>query len=102
MHSEKCDSHDDCFKRLYGKVEGMDEKLDRFFDKLQTRLHEGDLRFKEFEMRLARCEEQLKASTSGRMDVKRKLTGGVIDLLKMAVIAIAGAALWAFANGYRG
>lgn len=102
MPSDKCDSHDDCFKRLYAKVEGMDGKLDRIVENLRERLHDGDLRFKEFEMRLARCEEQLKASTSGRMDVKRKLTGGVIDLLKIAVMGIVGAALWAFANGYRG
>ncbi len=102
MHSEKCDSHDDCFKRLYGKVEGMDEKLDRFFDKLQTRLHEGDLRFKEFEMRLTLCEKALAERSSGHSDVKQKLIAGAIDILKLAVIGIGSAAVWAFANGYKG
>ncbi len=46
--------------------------------------------------------EKYRIPTSGRIDVKRKLTGGVIDLLKIAVIELVGAALWTFANGYRG
>ncbi len=102
MPNEKCDSHDDCFKRLYQKIEAMDEKLDRFMEGIRERLHAGDVRFKEIEMRLDRCEEQLKTSASGRMDTKRKLTGGMIDLLKIGVLAIIGAAMWAFANGYKG
>jgi hypothetical protein len=110
---EKCSSHDECFKRLYSKMETMDvkldrrnetmdEKLDRIMDEFRNRMHEGDLRFKEIEMRLARCEEQLRASASGRSDVRQKLVGSGIDLLKAGVIALVGAAAWAFANGYRG
>lgn len=110
---EKCDSHDDCFGRLYNRMEGMDsrlcakmesidDKLDRQFRDLHNRLHEGDLRFAQFEMRLAQCEKTLSTSQSGKLDIRRKAVGVAFDLLKLAVIALFGAACWAFANGYQG
>ncbi len=98
----KCDSHDECFKRLYGKIEAMDEKLDHIVEEIRNRLHDGDLRFERFDMRLALCEKILAERSSGRSDVKQKLMGGAIDLLKLALIGIGGAAAWAFANGYHG
>ncbi len=100
--NEKCDSHDDCFKRLYGKIEAMDEKLDRIVDEIRNRLHDGDLRFERFDMRLALCEKALAERSEGRSDVKQKLIAGAIDILKIAVIGIGSAAAWAFANGYGG
>ena len=51
-------------------------------------------------MRLAQCEKTLAERSSGHSDVKQKLVSGGIDLLKLAVIGIGGAAVWAFANGY--
>ncbi len=129
MPNDKCDSHDDCFKRLYGKVEVMDGKLDRFMEEIRNRLHDGDLRFKELEMRfrefemrlaqsekalahevdarlveismrLAPCEKALAERSSGHSDVKQKLIASAIDILKLAIIGIGSAAVWAFANGY--
>ncbi len=102
MPNDKCDSHDDCFKRLYAKVEAMDEKLDRIVEEIRNRLHDGDIRFKEFEMRLALCEKALTERSEGRSDVKQKLVSSAIDILKLAVIGIGSAAVWAFANGYHG
>ncbi len=102
MPSDKCDSHDDCFKRLYGKIEAMDEKLDRFMEGIRERLHDGDLRFKEVEMRLAHCEKALTERSEGHSDVKQKFVSAAIDILKLAVVGIGGAAAWAFANGYKG
>jgi exonuclease VII large subunit len=122
--NDKCDSHDDCFKRLYGKVEAMDEKLDRFIESIRERLHNGDLRFEriemhldqlaktlvhdndvrftQLEMRLAQCEKDLEERSSGRSDVKQKLVSSAIDILKLGIIGIGSAAVWAFANGYGG
>ncbi len=97
---DKCDSHDDCFKRLYGKVEAIDEKLDRLMEGIRNRMHDGDLRFERLEMRLSLCEKTLEERSEGHSDVKQKLVSSGIDLLKLAVIGIGGAAVWAFANGY--
>ncbi len=100
--NEKCDSHDDCLGRIHKRIEAILEKLDGIKDDLHEWRTAVDVRFTQIEMRLDRCEEQLKTSASGRMDTKRKLTGGMIDLLKIGVLAIIGAAMWAFANGYKG
>ncbi len=97
---DKCDSHDDCFKRLYGKVEAIDEKLDRLMEGIRNRMHDGDLRFERLEMRLSLCEKTLEERSEDHSDVKQKLVSSGIDLLKLAVIGIGGAAVWAFANGY--
>ena len=102
MPNDKCESHDDCFKRLYGKVEDIDEKLDRITEKLGDRMHDGDLRFERMEMRLALCEKALAERSEGHSDVKQKLVAGAIDILKLAIIGIGSAAVWAFANGYHG
>ncbi len=69
-------------------------------DGIRTRMHDGDLRFERLEMRLSLCEKTLAERSSDRSDVKQKLVSGGIDLLKLAVIGIASAAIWAFANGY--
>lgn len=102
MTSGKCDSHDQCFQRLYTKVEAMDEKLDRIADGLRDRLHDGDVRFERLEMRLAQCEKALAERASGHSDVRQKIIGSIIDLIKLAVVGIGGAAAWAYANGYQG
>lgn len=122
--SEKCDSHDDCFKRLYGKVEAIDDKIDNLFNKLHTRLHEGDLRFvqiemqieqmkqqfemrlvqitQQFEMRQAQMEKTLSALLASKTDIKQRALGIAFDVVKLGVMGIIGAAGWAFANGYKG
>ncbi len=56
----------------------------------------------EISVRRAPCEKALTEHLSGRSDVTQKLVSRGIDLLKMTVIGIVGAALWAFANGYQG
>lgn len=96
----KCDSHDDCFHRLYTQVEGMDDKLDRLFGELHNRLHDGEVRFVQLEMRLAHCEKTIASSVSGRFDIKQKLVNTAFDVLKLAIVGILGAAYWAFMNGY--
>lgn len=97
---DKCDSHDDCFRRLYKKVDGMDDKLDRLFGELHNRLHDGDVRFVQLEMRLAQCEKTLASSVSGRFDIKQKLMSTAFDVLKLVIIGVLGAAYWAVINGY--
>ncbi len=100
MSGEKCDFHDQCFSRLYSKVEAMDEKLDRIADGLRDRLHDGDVRFERLEMRIDHLEKAQAERSSGHSDVRQKIIGSVIDLIKLAVVGIGGAAAWAFANGY--
>ncbi|MCD8350248.1 MAG: hypothetical protein LUC93_06520 [Planctomycetaceae bacterium] len=99
---EKCASHDDCFNRLYTKVDGMDDKLDRLFGELHKRLHDGDVKFVQIEMRLALCEETLAKSQTTKTDMKQKAISAIFDLVKLAVVALFGAAFWAVANGYNG
>ncbi len=100
--NEKCDSHDDCFKRLYTKMEKVLEKLDLMSDDIRDQLHAGDVRFTKIEMRLDEIEKSLSKRSSGHSDVKQKLIASAIDILKLAVIGIGSAAAWAFANGYKG
>ncbi len=102
MNGDKCTSHDECFKRLYNKIENMADKLDSIADDLRERLHSGDVRFERLEMRLAQCEKALAERASGHSDVRQKIIGSIIDLIKLAVVGIGGAAAWAYANGYQG
>ncbi len=100
--NEKCDSHDDCLGRIHKRIEAILEKLDGIKDDLHEWRTAVDVRFVQIEMRLVACEKALAERSEGHSDVKQKLIGGVVDLLKMAVIAGIGAAVWALRNGYGG
>jgi hypothetical protein len=100
--NDKCSAHDDCLGRIHERIEVMLEKLDDVKDELREWRSAIDVRVERMEMRLSWCEEQLKASESSRTNAKRQAFGGLIDLLKMAVVGAASAAAWAYANGYQG
>ncbi len=121
--NEKCASHDDGFKRIHERLDKMFEGIEHIKDDIHRRLGEGEVRFKELEMRIAQyektvahaadvrstqlemriaqCEKALAERSSGRSDAKQKMVAAAIDILKLGIISIAGAAVWAFANGYK-
>ncbi|MCD8350093.1 MAG: hypothetical protein LUC93_05705 [Planctomycetaceae bacterium] len=99
---DKCDSHDESFRRLYAKIEGMDDKLERISCALTNRLHDGDVRFVQIEMRLDQTDKAVTDLISGRTDLKQRIVTIAFDLIRFATVGVLGAACWAFMNGYKG